>query len=194
MKTVFKILAGIALTTIVGCSTTTLVETQYRDGKYQQKVYTKYYDDGGYLFGEDVGMIVCVDDVKKNIPILYGIQRWIGALGPSDLDAEGLVTLYFWNLSQKDYSFEIESISNANSTLTDFNGRVQIPSTDKTKHSIIAGNLPISNYGKEVDLSIVVKSSAETFTKHYTAHRRTNEDFERFFGPKNESPYPWTRK
>jgi hypothetical protein len=202
MKKILTSFFCLALLFVAGCSTTTLVETQYRDGQYSKKVYSKYYDDGGYLFGEDIGMLVCVDHVKKNIPILYGIQRWLGALGPSDMDAEGLVTLYFWNLSGKDYSLEIKSISNGRAkynnapenTLTDFNGNLHIPASDKTKHSIVAGKLPINNFGKEVDLSIVINSSGKTITKQYTAERRTFDYFNQFFGPDGKVPYPWLKK
>jgi len=98
MKNIFILLSGLVLVSVVGCSSTTLVETQYRDGKYQRNHYSKYYDDGSYLIDEDIAVIVCVDHVRKNIPVLYGIQRWLGALGPNDLNAKGLITLYFWNL------------------------------------------------------------------------------------------------
>jgi hypothetical protein len=187
MKNIFIILLGLVLLSVVGCSSTTLIETQYRDGKYQRKHYSKYYDDGSYLVGKDIAVIACVDHVRKNIPILYDLQRWLGALGPSDMDAKGLVTLYFWNLGEKNYSLDVVSVSNGNSpehTLSGFDGHISVPAgTPKTKYGIVPGTLPIDHYGKEVHLTVVIKSGENTMTNQFIAQRRTFEELEQFFGP-----------
>lgn len=186
------------LVATAGCSMsmTTLVET----GPDGRKVYTKYYDGGGYLIEEDVAVIAVVEHIKENIAVLYDIQRALAMLGPGDLDAQGLVTLLVSNVSGEDYKVDITSISNAGghrnapeNTLSNFNGQLDL-TAEKPKASIVVGKLLIDNYGTTINLTIAAKASGKTYTKQFNAQRRTPEELEQFFGPNGKLPYPWVNK
>jgi|GEM_PF-7083611 hypothetical protein len=55
-------------------------------GKSETTQYSKYYDAGDWIIEGKLGMSVVVDHEKKNIPVLHGLQRSIGALGPGELE------------------------------------------------------------------------------------------------------------
>src|SRR5690606_21419039 len=84
---------------LVGCNSGSMTVRSYDSttGKSEVRNYSKYYDTGAWLVPGKIGVSVVVEHEKKNILMLYSIQQSLGALGPSDLEAAGKVTVYVWN-------------------------------------------------------------------------------------------------
>jgi hypothetical protein len=160
------------------------VTTIDRSGRSETKIYTNHYISGEWAVPGEVGLEIWIDNEKKVGP-LYLVQRATGTLGPSDLNATGLVTVYFVNLQKRPMQ-----VTDLDISLT--GGKVvplQIQSLDLTPRAltkVVPGNFPISNYGTAVGLSVQFKLDGVLHSTSPTLHRLT--DAEMLYPRKD---FPW---
>ena len=172
MKFCALIPAGAFVALVFGCSTTGMtVTTTDKSGRLETKQYTKYYSVGEWAVPGQIGLEVWIDHEKKVSP-LYPIQLATGTLGPSDLSATGLITVYFVNLEQRHRQVTDLVVSR---TLRKPES-VQIGSIElapRALNKVVLGRLPIPNYGTKMDLSIQFKLDGVPHSTSPTLHRRT---------------------
>jgi hypothetical protein len=185
MKLLTSVAVMLLASTLHGCATTGMtVTTIDRSGRTETKTYTNHYIAGEWAVPGEVGLEVWIDHEKKVGP-LYGLQRATGTLGPSDLNATGLVTVYFVNLETKPMQVTDLGIS-----LTD--GKVaplQIQSLDLAPRAltkVVPGSFPISNYGTAVGLSVQFKLDGVLHSASPTLHRLTESEM-----PHPRKDFPW---
>jgi hypothetical protein len=160
-----------------------------RTGVSTRKVYTKYYDAGAWLVPKHLGMSVVVDHEKTRIPIAYGVQRSLGALGPSDSYANGKVTIYLWNFDDQPHAVKIHGVSSGRKAFTPT--RQIINAIPQQKTAEVAGNFEIFNSGTSIPLKIDYELNGKRATIELKLARRTEEELLKYFGPNGNPPYPW---
>jgi hypothetical protein len=156
--------------------------------KYTQKTYSKYYDAGSWILPERLGASVVADHRKTRIPIAYGIQQSIGALGPNDSDAEGKITVYLWNFDVSEHVLSSVSLTS---------GQQTIKSTERTiarvkqRTGIVLGSIGIFDSGKEIPVTLTYQVDGINRLQKLTLVRRTKEELAGFYSPSGQLPYPW---
>jgi len=175
MKLVYSIFVFVCIAAASGCTTSGMtVTTMDKSGRTETKTYTKYYGVGDWVATGQVGIEIWIDHEKEVSP-LYSLQVATGTLGPSDLEATGLVTVYVVNLEQRQRQITDLVVSRARGK----EGVLQISSSDLAPRAIskiVPGRLPISNYGTEVPLSVQFKLDGVAYSKSLTVKRRTETD------------------
>jgi hypothetical protein len=158
-------------------------------GKSETKQYSKYYDAGGWIITNKLGMSIVVDHEKKSIPIVHGLQQSLGALGPSDLEASGKVTVYVWNFTDNKCSIVLTKITSRNNDI-DFSFPAQaIEPQDRPGFEV--GQIPISNYGLQIPITIYYQIDGTPGFLSLNLDRRTYDDLKKYFGDDGQPPYPW---
>lgn len=183
-------LQALFLLAFVGCSSTTMTVDSYdgRTGHSDRKVYSKYYDAGVWLVPHHLGMSVVVDHEKTRIPVVYGVQQSLGALGPSDSYATGKVTVYLWNGDTQAHSVRILRVSSRGESLSP---NQVINAKPKTKTGDAVGRLKIFDSGTEIPIKVEYELNGKRATVALTLPRRTEHELRRYFGPNGNPPYPW---
>lgn len=138
---------------VSGCAITTMTGTTINEqGVREVKTYTKYYNFTDWVVEGEVGIEVWVDHDKKVSPF-YSLQRSMGLLGPSDLQAKGLVTGYIVNLDQSAKKISDLKVINVKSSQTlQVKSDIELDARSVTR--VLPGNFDIPNYGTSIDLRI----------------------------------------
>jgi hypothetical protein len=185
-------LASIALIlSLAGCNNGSMTSSAYdgATGKGETKFYSKYYDAGDWISIGEVGLSVVVDHEKTVVPILHGIQTSLGALGPSDLEATGKVTLYNWNASDAKRQVIIKKVTSQQHTIQMKGKPVTLEPRSRSGGEI--GSFPIPNYGTEIPVTVTYELDGKPGVLSLKLTRRTHEELKRYFGPNGRPPYPW---
>jgi len=174
-----------------GCNASTMIEDQYdpKTGKLSRTIYTGGYDAGDWIIPHHLGMSLVVDHEKTVIPVVRGIQASLGALGPSDGEANGKVTVYIWNRDRDAYHVKIVRISAPNSILEPIDKVFVGVENERTGGEV--GYIQISNYGTEIPLKVEYEINGKPAVMELTVVRRTDEEMKKYFGPNGIPPYPW---
>ena len=186
-----KITPIIALCTLIaGCSYTTMTESNYDSStnSYTQKTYSKYYDAGSWILPDRIGASVVADHKKTRIPIAYGIQQSMGALGPGDSDAEGKITVYIWNFDDSEHVVSSVSLSSRQQTIKSAQRTI---AKRKERAGIVLGSIGIFDSGKEIPVTLTYQIDGITRVQKLTLIRRTKDELVRFYGSPGQLPYPW---
>ena len=171
---------------ITGCTINT--NTMVVQGTDGTSHYSQYYDFGNWITKEKIGLIVRAEHSKK-VPITYGLQRYIGALGPNDFDASAQVTLGPANYSKQKVVLEIHSLYSKYSEQNLLNHQTIIlePRSEKI---IEIEPTTISNFGTEIVLNLECSVNGERIEKEITLKRLTFEEIDRIV-KQGASNYPW---
>lgn len=175
MKLHFSIAIAIFVAVLSSCSATGMsVTTIDRSGRSETKTYTKNYSVGEWVLPGQVGIEIWIDHEKEVSP-LYPLQQATGTLGPSDLSATGLITIYFVNLEQKPRQVTDIAISLARGKGETLRGESsELAPRALTKN--VPGRVAISNYGTEVTLNVQFKLDGVVHTTSPTLKRRTDAE------------------
>lgn len=101
MKRLKIVVVVVTVLSMVGCATRSannMTVTTFNNGVRETTYYTKYYSSVSWVIEGEVGVEVWLDHDKK-VSAFYSLQQSMGWLGPSDLDANALVTGYLVNLT-----------------------------------------------------------------------------------------------
>lgn len=174
-----------------GCSSTYMSVDSYNvvTGQSTHKVYTKYYDAGAWLVPKHLGMVVVVDHEKTRIPILYGAQQSLGALGPSDCEAMGKFTIYIWNFDKIGFDVKILRITSGAETISLNNAFIN--AYPETKTGAEAGRLKIFDSATELPVRVEYELHGKRSKIDFVLPRRTEEELKLYFSPGGIPPYPW---
>ena len=183
-------LLAISLLTLAGCSSTTMtVDSTDATGQSTRKVYAKYYDAASWLAPKHLGLSVVVDHQKTRIPIVSGVQQSLGALGPSDSNANGKVTVYLWNFDSQPHPVTILGVTSGGQSFTP--SRKVINALPKQKTGDAVGNFKIFDSGTSIPIKVQYELNGKRATVELKLARRTEEELFRYFGPNGNPPYPW---
>lgn len=176
---------------LAGCNTGDMISTQYDSTMKNRKTirYSKYYDAGDWLIKDKVGLSIVIDHEKRVIPVLYSIQRFMGALGPGDMYAKGNVTVCGWNVTEEKHQIQIEKIVSGSCDIQKTGNLVTLEPKSATTGKI--GSFSISNFETQIPIEVYYEADGEKGILKLTCMRRTYEDLKKYFGPNSTSPYPW---
>ncbi len=158
-----------------GCASSMQV-TRYDPitGEKRTIKYAPYFQTRTILVPEKVGLDLIVDLEKKVIPGLYQLQKSLGALGPSDLDATGLFTAYVHNFTSEPLQLNITAMTH---------GRQPIPETPviinlrpDTYEKIVLGRVGIFSYATDLKIEFAYSSGSVGATRTLTAKRLTQPE------------------
>lgn len=189
-KQVLKHIAFLLLTVcnLVGCSQGNM--TVVTNGT--TTVYSKFYDQGVWLITDKLGLVVAIDDEKKAIPGVSGVQQSLGALGRNDSIVSGKVTVYLWNFDGKPHPVKFKKFTVPTGFFDCRNQVVEAAAHDRT--GVEFGQVPIFSYGTKIDCSIELEIAGSSKTLELTLPRRTVPELKQFFGPGGMRPYPWKNR
>jgi uncharacterized protein (DUF433 family) len=189
-KRVLKHIALLLLTVcnLVGCSQGYM--TVVTNGT--TTVYSKFYDQGVWLITDKLGLVVAIDDEKKAISGVSGVQQSVGALGRSDSIVSGKVTVYLWNFDGKPHSVKFKKFTVPTGFFDCRNQVVEAAAHDRT--GVEFGQVPIFSYGTKIDCSIELEIAGSPKTIELTLPRRTVPELQQFFGTGGTRPYPWKNR
>jgi hypothetical protein len=190
MKT-FGYLLAMSVFMLAGCNYGSMSQYSYdaEKGKYTTKLYSKYYDAGVWLIPKHLGMSVVVDHEKTEVPILHGVQASLGALTPSDLSANGKVTIYIWNMDTAPHNVKIVRVTSRSESFSV--GDKVINAIPKNRSGGAVGNIGISNYGTDIPIKVEYELNGKRGTAELKLLRRTFDELKLYFGPRGKPPYPW---
>jgi hypothetical protein len=194
MKYVQKILLATLGFLVASCSSTGLVVEKYdsKTGVYEKRVYTKFYNASEWVEEGKLGLEVWVDHEKKVIPVVHQAQQALGLLGPGDVEASGLVTLYFVNLDTNDKVVHVTGITSSSprsGVTLELPIQTQLKSRSHTQ--LVVGRVPISNYGTYIDVVIEFSVNGVKHSRKLTAKRLTEIEMAQYSGRDGHPPYPW---
>ena len=178
----------LAIVNLAGCSQGNM--TVVANGK--TTVYSKFYDQGVWLITDKLGLVVAIDDEKKAIPGVSGVQQSLGALGRSDSIVSGKVTVYLWNFDGKPHPVKFKKFTVPTGFFDCCNQVVEAAAHDRT--GVEFGQVPIFSYGTKIDCSIELEIAGSSKTLELTLPRRTVPELKQFFGPGGTRPYPWKNR
>ena len=180
---------GPLLILLSSCNYSTMSVDQRVNGVTTRTMYSKYYDDGLWLIPDKLGFALAVDHEKKNVPVLHGAAKFMGALGPSDSVAAGKVTLYLYNFDSKPHVVKFRKLT-ARGGYLDFEGQA-LEATSQKRTGVDAGYLQISNFATELDCTVELEVAGRTRTLEMKLPRRKTTELRQLFGPGGTPPYPW---
>jgi len=187
MKNLFALAAVSVILAALACSYGTMRETTYDSkGKATTQNYSKYYSVGVWFVEGKLGLQVVVDHEKREVPGVYGTKQALGLLGPDDLEAVGLYTLYLWNIDQEPHEIVFTRIVGDREPLNDLVNVKQVASPSH-RQKVVAGRGPISNYGKEIALALEAIVDGTPVTVKAVARRQTYEELKAH----NEGKVDW---
>ena len=130
--------------------------------------------------------------MKRRIPILYGAQQSLGALGPGDSEAQAKITIYLWNFDEKPHSLSNIQLSSTGQVLqANSNTITALP---KTRTQVDLGVINIFDSGKNIPVKVNYIVDGKRMTQSLTLIRRTTDELEAFYGPRGKLPYPWSAR
>ncbi len=161
-----------------------------KTGKTETKVFSGFYNAADWIEEGNLGLEVWIDHKKDVIPLLNSLQQATGTLGPSDMRADGLITLYFVNLQQKERRIQNISVR----TLRNEPGSIGTQSAvgrPRAVNRAVLGTVPISNYAQDVSLTIKFDVDGVPYEKVMKVKRLTQTEMDVFSTPGAKAPYPW---
>jgi hypothetical protein len=177
MKLSISIAVAVIVAVLFGCSATGMsVTTIDKSGRSETKNYTKNYSIGEWVSPGQVGIEIWIDHEKEVSP-LHSLQQATGTLGPSDLRATGLITVYFVNLEQRPREVTDIVVSNIRGK----DEPLQVKSSQLAPRAltkIVPGRVSISNYGTDVPLSVQFKLDGVAYSTSPTLKRRTDVEMQ----------------
>jgi hypothetical protein len=184
----------LAILALAGCATTQapMVKKQY-DGKsetIERRVYTKYFDAGGWLEEGKLGLQVVVEQEKSAVPLLYSLNQMTGIFGSSDAEARGNVTLVFWNLDGEERTVKIVGVKNLRPPSA-IATQQTVKAIGRKRSPLTAGVLKMLDSATEFKVEVEYEIDGATGKKELILKRRTEDELARFFGPAGRPPYPW---
>ena len=176
---------------LAACSSTSMVESSYdsTSNRLSTKIYSKYYDDGDWLIPNKLGASVVADHMKRRIPVVYGIQQSLGALGPSDSDAQAKITVYFWNFDDSKYLITDIQLSNDAQILRKPPNMIEVLPKTRTRADL--GVINIFDSGKKIPITMSYTVNGKRIKQSLNLSRRTMDELRTFYGPQGKQPYPW---
>jgi len=185
---------GLLILPLAGCVTTQapMVKKQYdgRSETIETRVYTKYFDAGGWLEEGKLGLQVVVEQEKSAVPLLYSLHQMTGIFGSSDVEARGNVTLVFWNLDSGERTVKIVGVKNLRqpSAITI---QQAVKAVGRKRSPLNAGVLKILDSATEFKVEVEYEIDGAAGKKELLLKRRTEDELAKFFGPDGRPPYPW---
>jgi len=158
-------------------------------GEMETTQYTAFFDVGDYLSGQDLGVQIVIEMAKKEVPGWYDLKVSMGALGPDDSYAPGVVTLYFYNLTQLGESLKLIRASCDNVTINKDEVCLDIDGEFRTR--LDAGMFPAFTYAKAFEISLLVEFAGEAIEKKFTVPRLSCQEMDTQFGQNGKPDYPW---
>jgi hypothetical protein len=176
---------------ILACSSTTMVESTYDPllTKHSSKVYSKYYDAGDWLVPNNLGASVVADHMKRRIPVIYGVQQSLGALGPGDSYAQAKITIYLWNFGETSQAVTDIQLSSSGQSLK--SETKVITALPKARTKIDLGIIDIFDGGKNIPVTVTYMANGKKNKLSLDLIRRTNDELKAFYAPSGRLPYPW---
>jgi hypothetical protein len=130
--------------------------------------------------------------MKRRIPILYGAQQSLGALGPSDSYAQAKITIYLWNFGDTSQAIsDIQLSSNGHSLRADTN---EISALPKARTKVDLGVIDIFDSGKKIPVVVSYTVNGKRIKQSLSLVRRTKDELKAFYGPNGKLPYPWNAR
>ncbi|WP_395741967.1 hypothetical protein [Prosthecobacter sp.] len=184
-------LAISGLLLLAACSSNTLTIGSYdgATGKTSKTTYSKFYDNGGWLLKDKLGLVILVNHDKKVIPIAHATAKTIGALVANDSFANGKLSLSVWNFDSVPHQVKFKKMTVPSGEL-DFQNEVLTAAPHKETETS-AGSFPIFNYGKSIHVTLEVEVAGKTRRLELDLQRRTKEELARYFSDGAARPYPW---
>ncbi|MEM7048027.1 MAG: hypothetical protein AAF604_00115 [Acidobacteriota bacterium] len=171
---------GLAVTTVDGDT-----------GKVTTTRYSKYFETAQYLAGETVGLHAVVDQIKKRVPGVYDFRRAMGLLGPDDLSAGGLITLYFHNLQPESMEIVVESVTLGRHS-AELDHLVTVPASGIAKWE--PAQVPIFSYATSLAFTLSYRLGDESHQAEMKLDRLTVDEANRRYGGGREATFPWTAR
>lgn len=202
MRLVNGFYVGLLILSLAGCATTQtpMVKKRY-DGKsatIETRVYTKYFDAGGWLEEGKLGLQVVVEQEKSAVPLLYSLNQMTGIFGSSDAEAGGNVTLVFWNLDSEERTVKVVGVKNLRPDVSLVEPQLSVIATQQTvkasgrkRSPLNAGVLKILDSATEFTVEVEYEIDGAAGKKELLLKRRTEDELAKFFGPDGRPPYPW---
>ncbi|OGQ78958.1 MAG: hypothetical protein A3F90_09000 [Deltaproteobacteria bacterium RIFCSPLOWO2_12_FULL_60_19] len=169
-----------------------MVKKRY-DGKsetIETRVYTKYFDAGGWLEEGKLGLQVVVEQEKSAVPLLYSLHQMTGIFGSSEAEARGNVTLVFWNLDSEERTVKVMGVKNLRqpSAITT---RQTVKAIGRKRSPLNAGVLKMLDSATEFKVEVEYELDGAAGKKEFLLKRRTEDELAKYFGPDGRPPYPW---
>lgn len=179
---------------LAGCATTQtpMVKKRYdgRSETIETRVYTKYFDAGGWLEEGKLGLQVVVEQEKSAVPLLYSLNQMTGIFGSSDAEARGNVTLVFWNLDSEERTVKVVGAKNLRQPSA-IATQQTVKASGRKRSPLNAGVLKILDSATELKIEVEYEIDGAAGKKEFLVKRRTEDELARFFGPDGRPPYPW---
>jgi hypothetical protein len=157
--------------------------------QYSSKVYSKYYDAGDWLVPNTLGASVVADHMKRRVPILYGVQQSLGALGPGDSYAQAKITIYLWNFGDTSQTVSDIQLSSEGQSLGARS--TQISALPKERTKVDLGLIDIFDSGKKIPVAMTYTVNGKRIKQSLVLVRRTEDELKSFYGTRGNLPYPW---
>lgn len=161
-----------------------------KTGKTETKVFSGFYNAAEWIEEGNLGLEVWIDHKKDVVPLLNALQQATGTLGPNDMRADGLITLYFVNLQQKERKIQnisARTIRNESAS----SGTQSTVGRPRALNKAVLGTVPISNYAHDVSLTIKFEVDGVAYEKVMKVKRLTQTEMDVFSSPGGKAPYPW---
>ena len=176
------------------CSSTGLVTERYdsKTGEYEKRVYSKFYNAAEWVQEGKLGLELWVDHEKKVMPVVHQAQQALGLLGPSDVEATGLVTLYFVNLDSVGKAVRVAGFTTPAprpGTVAELPKVIRLEPRSHT--SLVVGKIPISNYGVSIEATVEFSVDEVSYSKSLKAKRLTEIEMAQYSGQSGRPSYPW---
>ncbi|MBI2527398.1 MAG: hypothetical protein HYV93_15600 [Candidatus Rokubacteria bacterium] len=195
MRSLMLLLLALLCVTGTACSRATMVETRWdgRTGQTTTRRFSMYFEAAAEIVPGTVGAHLIVDLEKREVPILYDLQQALGLLGPGDLEAGGLFTMYLFNLTDRPQEVEITSATRWGRPVLAAPVTVALVPRD-WKRRVVLGRTVIGSYDTREELDLTVTVAGRRYTTRLVAERQTFDALERKYGRGGTGPdLPWLK-
>jgi hypothetical protein len=207
MKAILCLTAIAAVSALSSCDNSLMVASQSNGatGQSSQTVYSGSYMAGKWIVPKRLGLAVLADNRKTTIPVLYGLQRSIGALGPGDMEAPCELGVGLWNFGDKPVDVKILSVSYDKTSHP--SGETITAHTHQEVASQVAkkgGRPPVSgkpicrftipSFETELPIKVVYEIEGRKRTMALTLKRQTTDEVSSTNRLGGLSPYTWPIK
>jgi hypothetical protein len=190
-----RLVLALLCLTGAACSRATMVETRRdsRTGETTTRHFSMYFEAAAEIVPATAGAHLIVDLEKREVPILYDLQLALGLLGPGDLEARGLFTMYLFNLTDRPQEIEITSASRRGKPVLAAPVTVSLVPRE-WKRQVVLGRTVIGSYDTREELDLTVTVAGQTHTTRLVAERQTFVALKRKYGPGGSGPdLPWLK-
>ncbi|MFG1496633.1 hypothetical protein ABMA57_08365 [Saccharospirillum sp. HFRX-1] len=158
-----------------------MTTTTFKDGVRETTYYSKYYSSVSWVIEGEVGVEVWLDHDKK-VSAFYSLQQSMGWLGPSDLEAQALVTGYLVNLTdtpRRVTDFKViygRGISTLEAEEAEEAEEAVIALTPHTVTRVLPGTFTIMNYRTQIPVTAEFVLDGTSYSIPLSAERLTIEE------------------